>query len=118
MRASLLSSVRIRGLDRIRNMPLASAAESRSERLKLLSIEPKVRPSAPPCPAPTAAGRLTAKFGLATVLANGLRPAVGVLLSLAPPTMPTEFGNATPVGLPVAPEKVASPPHWIPTSRR
>src|SRR5687767_6604828 len=101
----------MRGLLRMRSRPVASAADRRTARLRVLSIEPKLRPSAPPCPVPTAAGRLTAKFGLGTALENGLRPAVGVLPSLAPPTTPTEFGNARPVGLPVAAEKVASPPH-------
>src|SRR6188768_2618766 len=111
MRASRLSSVKIRGLDKMRSMPFDSAADRRTARLMVLSIDPKVRPRAPPRPVPTAAGRLTAKLGLATVLAKGLKPAVGVLPSLAPPAKPTEFGNARPVGLPVAAEKVASPPH-------
>src|SRR3954467_4195364 len=106
MRASRLSKVKIRGLLKIRSMPLDSAADRRTARLMVLSIEPKLRPSAPPAPVPTAAGRLTAKFGLATVRVNGLRPAVGVCVSLAPPTMPTELGNARPVGLPVAGENV------------
>ena len=44
----------------------------------MLLIEPNERPSAPPCPVPTVAGRLTAKFGLETVLVKGDRPAVGV----------------------------------------
>ena len=83
-----------------------------------MSTEPKLKPIAPPDPVPTAAGRFTAKFGLATVFVKGLKPAVGVLASLAPPTTPTEFGNARPVGLPVAAENAASPPHWMPTSRR
>ena len=92
-------------------MPLDSAAESLTARFTVLSIEPKVRPSAPPCPVPTAAGRLTAKFGFATVFENGLRPAVGVCPSLAPPATPTALGKARPIGLPVAGENVASPPH-------
>src|SRR5258708_317700 len=111
MRASRLSRVRMRGLLKIRSMPLDSAADTRTATLIVLSIGPKVRPSAPPDPVPTAAGRLTAKFGLATVRVNGLRPAVGVLPSLAPPTRPIELGNARPVGLPVADENVVSPPH-------
>src|SRR5580704_13179321 len=101
----------------MRSMPLDSAADKRTDKLIVLSIEPKVRPSAPPAPVPTAAGRLTAKFGFATVRVKGLRPAVGVLPSLAPPTRPIELGNAKPVGLPVAEENVVSPPHWMPTSR-
>src|SRR3954447_2128130 len=101
----------MRGLERMRKSPLASAAERRTARLIVLSTDPNVRPMAPPDPVPTAAGRFTAKFGLATVLVNGLRPAVGVFASLAPPTTPTEFGKARPVGLPVAAEKAASPPH-------
>src|SRR5690349_22456214 len=108
----------MRGLDRMRSRPLASAAERRTARLIVLSTEPSERPMAPPDPVPTAAGRFTAKFGLATAFVNGLKPAVGVLASLAPPTTPTEFGKARPVGLPVAAEKVPSPPHWMPTSRR
>src|SRR6185436_8942600 len=108
---------RMRGLERIRSMPFDSAADRRKFRLKLLSTEPKVRPIAPPLPVPTAAGRLTAKFGLLTVRVNGERPAVGVLPSVAPPTMPMLFGNAMPVGFPVAAENVASPPHWMPKSR-
>ena len=44
----------------------------------MLSIDPKVRPSAPPWPVPTVAGRLTAKFGLGTWFWSGDRPAVGV----------------------------------------
>ena len=48
------------------------------------------------------------------------------LLSLEHPALPTGYGfavvtrdgNARPVGLPVASENVASPPHWIPMSRR
>src|SRR6478735_8825123 len=111
MRASRLSRVSTRGLLKMRSMPLDSAADRRTAKLTVLSIEPKVRPSAPPAPVPTAAGRLTAKFGLATVRVNGLRPAVGVLPSLAPPARPIELGNARPVGLPVAAEKVVSPPH-------
>src|SRR3954449_9904985 len=111
MRALWLSSVKMRGLERMRRRPLASAADNRTARFTVLSTEPSERPIAPPEPVPTAAGRLTAKFGLATVLANGLKPAVGVFASLAPPTTPTEFGNASPVGLPVAAENVPSPPH-------
>src|SRR6478752_9385608 len=104
MRASRLSKVKMRGLLKIRSMPLDSAADRRTARLTVLSIEPNVRPMAPPDPVPTAAGRLTAKFGLATVFVKGLKPAVGVFASLAPPTTPTEFGKARPVGLPVAAE--------------
>src|SRR4051812_14555519 len=111
MRASRLSRVRMRGLLKMRSIPLDSAAERRTARLIVLSIEPKVRPSAPPAPVPTVAGKLTAKFGLATVRVKGLKPAVGVLPSLAPPTRPTELGKARPVGLPVAEENVVSPPH-------
>src|SRR5436190_24096244 len=106
MRASWLSSVRMRGLERMRSIPFDSAAERRRFKLKLLSTEPKVRPMAPPDPVPTAAGRFTAKFGFATVRWNGESPAVGVLPSVAPPTRPTLFGNASPVGLPVADENV------------
>ena len=69
----------MRGLEMMRSMPLASAAERRSARLKALLIEPSVRPSAPPAPVPTVAGRLTAKLGLETELVNGERPAVGVV---------------------------------------
>src|SRR4051812_12923618 len=112
MRASRLSRVRMRGLLRMRSIPLDSAAERRTARLMVLSIEPKVRPRAPPDPVPPVAGGLTAKFGFATVRVKGLRPAVGVLPSLAPPAKPIELGNASPVGLPVAEEKVVSPPHW------
>src|SRR3954468_20156003 len=111
MRASRLSKVKIRGLLKMRSMPLVSAAERRTAKLTVLSIEPKVRPSAPPEPVPTVAGRLTAKFGLATVRVKGLKPAVGVLPSLAPPARPTELGKARPVGLPVAAENVVLPPH-------
>src|SRR5262249_445591 len=113
--ASLLSIVRILGLEMIRSMPEDSAAERRTPRLTVLLIEPSVRPMAPAVPVPTAAGRFTAKFGLATVRSNGERPAVGVCASVAPPAMPIADGNATPVGLPVAGEKLASPPHWMPT---
>src|SRR6188508_2418066 len=113
MRATLLSSVNTRGLERMRSIPLDSAAERRTARLMVLSIEPNVRPSAPPVPVPTTAGRFTAKLGFATLLVKGLRPAVGVWESLAPPAMPTALGKASPVGLPVAGENVASPPHWI-----
>ena len=61
-------------------------------------------------------GFLRASMSMATE--KGLSPAVGVLVSLAPPTTPTELGKARPVGLPVAAEKLASPPHWMPTSRK
>src|SRR5260221_10447927 len=115
MRASRLSSVKMRGLDTMRTRPLTSAAERRTLRLKLLSIDPNDKPRAPPCPVPTAAGRLTAKFGVGTVRVKGERPAVGVFPSYAPPAVVTFEGNAMPVGLPVASLKVASPPHWIPT---
>src|SRR3954462_3315173 len=103
--------VRMRGLEMIRSMPDDSAADRRIPRLPVLLIDPRARPIAPPLPVPTAAGRLTAKFGLATVLVKGERPAVGVWASLAPPATPTAFGKARPVGLPVAGENVASPPH-------
>src|ERR1041385_3538969 len=108
----------MRGLDKIRSMPFDSAAERRRLRLKLLSTDPNVSPIAPPLPAPTAAGKFTAKFGLATVGVNGDRPAVGATPVGDPPTMPMLFGNATPVGFPVAAENVASPPHCTPKSRR
>src|SRR5690349_20157627 len=101
----------MRGLERMRSMPFDSAAERRGFKLKLLSTDPSESPIAPPLPVPTAAGRLTAKFGLLMVRCNGERPAVGVLPSLAPPARPTLFGNARPVGFPVAAENVASPPH-------
>src|SRR5215471_12087733 len=102
----------MRGLERMRSMPFDSAADRRRFKLKLLSTDPNVSPIAPPLPVPTAAGRFTAKFGLFTVRWKGESPAVGVLPSVAPPTMPMLFGNAMPVGLPVAAENVASPPHW------
>src|SRR5258706_3678121 len=101
----------MRGLDKMRSMPLDSAADRRTARLMVLSIEPNVRPIAPPEPVPTVAGKLTAKLGFGTLFVNGERPAVGVFTSLAPPTTPTELGNASPVALPVAGLNVASPPH-------
>src|SRR5271154_5972868 len=109
MRALLLSSVRMRGLETMRTIPLDSAAERRRLRLKALLMAPSVMPRAPPCPVPTVAGRLTAKLGFETVLVNGERPAVGVLWSLAPPTTPIDAGKASPVGLPVAGLSVPSP---------
>src|ERR1700722_11218868 len=115
MRASLLFKVRMRGEETIRTSPLVSAAVRRRFRLKLLSIDPSAIPSAPPDPVPTAAGRLTAKFGFETELVKGDRPAVGVLPSVAPPAAVTREGNARPVGLPVASLNVVSPPHWMPT---
>src|SRR5262245_21207082 len=111
MRASRLSSVRTRGLETMRKRPLASAAERRIPTLKLLSIDPSENPIAPPRPVPTAAGKLTAKLGVAIVEVVGERPCVGVCPSYAPPAAVSKFGNATPVGLPVAEENVASPPH-------
>src|SRR5258708_21583595 len=111
MRASRLSSTMIRGAVTIRTRPLDSAADKRKARLMVLSIDPKVIPSAPPLPVPTAAGRFTAKFGVGMLRTNGERPAVGVLLSKLPPAAATLDGKAMPVGLPVAGPKVTSPPH-------
>ena len=62
---------------------------SRKARFSVLSIDPNASPSAPPDPVPTAAGKFTAKLGVPTVFANGERPAVGVLLSEAPPAAVT-----------------------------
>src|SRR5258708_37192196 len=98
MRASLLSIVRMRGLEMMRSMPEDSAAESRTPRFTALLIEPRARPMAPPLPVPTAAGRFTAKLGLATVRSKGDRPAVGVWESVAPPARPTGEGNETAAG--------------------
>ena len=54
------------------DVPLSSSAERRRLRLKLPPTEPSDRPSAPPCPVPTAAGRLTAKSdGVADDAAGG-----------------------------------------------
>src|SRR5579872_5704132 len=107
----------MRGALTIRTRPLDSAAERRRFKLSVLSIDPKLMPSEPPDPVPTAAGRLTAKLGIAMVRVNGEIPAVGALLSYAPPATATLFGNAMPVGLPVAGLNVTSPPHWMPMSR-
>src|SRR5580658_5462486 len=101
MRASRLSSTRMRGALTIRTRPLDSAADNLRLRLRALSMDPNVMPSAPPAPVPTAAGKFTAKFGMATVCLNGERPAVGALLSYAPPAVEMLEGNAKPVGLPV-----------------
>jgi len=83
-------------------MPLVSAAERRIARFTVLLIEPSERPSAPPVPVPTVAGRFTAKFGFGDRARGGERPAVGVVASDAAADEADEDGNAAPVGLPVA----------------
>src|SRR5262249_5095947 len=103
--------VKIRGLEMIRSMPLASAAVSLTFKFTELSIAPSVKPIAPPLPVPTTAGRFTAKFGFGTEFWKGDKPAVGVVLSLAPPETPICDGKMRPVGLPVAGLNVPSPPH-------
>ena len=109
----------MRGLDRMRSMPLDSAAERRTREVDGVVDRAEGETDRA---AGSGADRGRQVDGEVRVVrplrVNGLRPAVGVLASLAPPTTPTEFGNARPVGLPVAAENVASPPHWMPTSRR
>ena len=60
MVASMLSSVVILGADTMRTLPVFSSAERRRLMLSVPLTEPSVRPSAPPDPVPTGAGRLTA----------------------------------------------------------
>src|SRR5260370_34556562 len=96
MRASLLSMARMRGLEMMRSMPDDSAAERRTPRFTALLIEPKVRPIAPPLPVPTAAGRVTAKFGVATGRSKGERPAGGGCGTGAPPATGPAAGGTTP----------------------
>src|SRR3990172_1241946 len=90
----------MRGELMMRNVPVSSIAERRTFRLMLFVTLPKVRPTAPPVPRPTAAGRLTAKFGFATAREMGDRPAVSVLMSVAPPARPTAEGDDRPGGVP------------------
>src|SRR5204862_2059317 len=61
MLASLLLSTVTLGAEMIRTVPVSSSADSRRLMLRLPATEPSDRPSAPPSPEPTAAGRLTAK---------------------------------------------------------
>src|SRR5579863_2647248 len=59
--ASLLLSVRTRGLERIFPRPASSMADSWISSRWVFPRLPNDRPSAPPDPGPTAAGRFTAK---------------------------------------------------------
>src|SRR5215472_2793861 len=77
-------------------VPFDSAAESRRFRLTAPLAEPNVKPSAPPAPAPTAAGRLTAKFGAPET------PEAEAVPRSEPPVTRTVLGKARPVALPVA----------------
>ena len=109
----------MRGFETMRTRPLDSRADRRSARLKVLSIDPSVKPER------TAGarcrrrpGKLTAKFGVGTGPVKGDRPAVGRVAVARAAGRRTDDGNASPVGLPVAALKVVSPPHWMPMSRR
>ena len=47
----------------------------------MLLIEPRLKPIAPPCPVPTVAGRLTAKFGVVTERKQGAYHSTGLGLA-------------------------------------
>src|SRR5512138_16280 len=75
-------------------VPLLSAAESRRLRFSAPLADPKVKPRAPPAPAPTAAGRLTAKFGVPET------PVAEAVPRSEPPVTRTVLGKLSPVALP------------------
>src|SRR5687767_12505525 len=62
--AVVLSSVVTLGAEMVFTEPSASSADRRRFRPTAPPAEPNTKPSAPPLPAPTAAGRLTAKLGV------------------------------------------------------
>src|SRR6185503_13221533 len=88
-----------------------SAAESRRFSCSALLAEPKVKPRAPPAPAPTAAGRFTAKFGAPET------PVADAVPRSDPPVTRTVLGKFRPVGLPLAEAAWPKPPHCTPMER-
>src|SRR5690348_2466835 len=111
MRAVLLSRVVTLGAEMVLTSPVFSSADSRRFRLSAPPADPKTKPNAPPDPAPTAAGRLTAKFG--TVL---MPEALAEPWS-APPVTRAVLGKTSPVALFVLAEAWALPPHCTPMDR-
>src|SRR5512138_1079348 len=100
--------VAIFGAEMVFETPLFSSAVRRRFRLNAPPADPRMKPIAPPDPSPTAAGRLTAKFGALAVPAVAPPP--------IPPVAPTLFGNERPVGFPVACVNAALPPHCTPSA--
>ena len=70
-----------------------------------------MKPSAPPAPAPTAAGRFTAKFGWAET------PVAEATPVSEPPVTRTVLGKVSPVVLPEAGAAWPKPPHCTPIDR-
>src|SRR5919198_274049 len=100
--AVLLSRVVTLGAEMVFTVPWFSRAERRRLSATAPPAEPKTKPSAPPEPVPTAAGRLTANSGADAV------PALPS--DVEPPDIAAVYGNTKPVGLPVAGANWAWPP--------
>ena len=74
----------------MRSIPLDSAADSLTFKLKFWLSEPNTRPRAPPTPVPAVAGKLTAKFGLVALPPVANRDAGFVDRRPTLPVLPTK----------------------------